>query len=236
MAIDNETRAKALESVKILGLAADHPGAGKDTAFAALVAANPGVQFENVKFADALTEELYTLFAKRVPKEDFLNIRNDPTLKDYAFNFFKPDNIDPTALNGRGGRYTAFLYNSGYKGGERMSVRQHLLIYGTHFIRENQGEPDRWLNLGLAAAQDAVARGVVPVITDVRFPNEAKRLKEIGADIAHIALDTVANAALDTLTGIAEGHLKDWDFDLRVKNVWGKPENMGVQFNAKYRW
>ncbi|AJT60820.1 hypothetical protein [Ralstonia phage phiITL-1] len=150
---------------------------------------------------------------------------------------FKIDAIDGKALNGIGSHYSAFLYNRHPELiGQRISVRQHLLIYGTEFTREFRGEQDKWLNLGIAKAQDAVARGVVPVITDVRFPNEAKRLKDIGAAIAHIAVDNLANAGLSALTGIAEGHLKDWDFDLRVKNVWGAPENMGVQFNAKYRW
>jgi len=235
VAIDTDTRARALASVRGLGLAADHPGAGKDTAFAAIVQSNPGTKFENIKFADALTEEVFALFP-RPDREDKVAIRNDPKLKDYPFMWFKIDNISGTALDGRGSRYAAFLYGLGMRGNVAMSMRQHLLLYGTEFTRVFLQEEDRWLNLGVKAADDAVARGVVPVITDVRFPNEAKALKQAGYDIAHIAVDGLANAGLAALTSIAEGHLKNWDFDLRVKNVWGKPENMGVQFNATYRW
>ncbi|MEI2606486.1 hypothetical protein V8O11_22210 [Erwinia aphidicola] len=225
-----------MKSPNIIGLAADHPGAGKDTAFAELQKANPETQFVNVKFADALTDEVAALFPK-VSREDFLNIRNDPALKDYPFNFFKIDNIDGKANNGIGSHYSAFLYNHHRELiGQRISVRQHLLIYGTEFTREFRNEKDKWLDLGLAKAASVAALGAVAVVTDVRFPNEAKRLKEAGAELVHIAADGLVNAGLDALTNIAEGHLDGWRFDLRVKNVWGKPENMGVQFNAKYRW
>ncbi|UCR90924.1 hypothetical protein [Ralstonia phage RpY2] len=231
--MDDATRQRALESVKGLGLAADHPGAGKDTAFASLQAANPGTDFVNVKFADALTAEVRALFPK-VTDDEFTEIRNDPKFKDLPLWMFAIHNIARTE---QGLDYVAFLKHEHPELiRQRMSIRQHLLIYGTEYVREFKGDEDRWLNLGVAKANEVAASGKVPVITDVRFVNEAIKLKQAGYDIAHIAADGLANAALSALTGIAEGHLKDWDFDLRVKNVWGKPENMGVQFNAKYRW
>ncbi|UXQ84873.1 hypothetical protein 10RS306A_gene4593 [Ralstonia phage 10RS306A] len=231
--MDDATRQRALDFVKGIGLAADHPGAGKDTAFAALVQANPNTEFVNIKFADALTAEVRALFP-RVSDEEFTEIRNDPKFKDLPLWMFAIHNIARTE---QGMEYVAFLKERHPELiRQRLSIRQHLLIYGTEYVREFKGDEDRWLNLGVQAADKAAAAGLVPVITDVRFPNEAKKLKQAGYDIAHIAADGLANAALSALTGIAEGHLKDWDFDLRVKNVWGKPENMGVQFNAKYRW
>ena len=231
--MDDATRQRALDSVKGIGLAADHPGAGKDTAFKALADANPGTEFVNVKFADALTAELRTLFPK-VPDDEFAEIRNDAQMKDLPLWMFAAHNIAQTA---QGNEYLAFLKERHPELiRQRISIRQHLLIYGTEYVREFKGDEDRWLNLGVQAANAVAASGKVPVITDVRFVNEAIKLKQAGYDIAHIAADGLANAALSALTGIAEGHLKDWDFDLRVKNVWGKPSDMGVQFNAKYKW
>lgn len=221
---------------RILGLAADHPGAGKDTAFEVLKEANPGTEFVNVKFADALTDEVYALFSHAMPKEEFLEYRNDPVLKDKPLFVFRPGNILLSAPNGND--YFKFLAAkySAKMDETRWSVRDHLLIYGTEFVRKHQGNENKWLDLGLQKVAEVVAAGAVAVVTDVRFPNEAKGIKEIGGQIAHVALEGAVNAGLDKLTSIAENKLKGWDFDLNVKNVWGKPKDMGVQFNAKYTW
>lgn len=222
---------------RVLGLAADHPGAGKDTAFEVLKEANPGTEFVNVKFADALTDEVYALFSHAMPKEEFLEYRNDPMLKDKPLFVFRPANI--LLSSPQGNAYFEFLferYAEKVRSEARWSVRDHLLIYGTEFVRKHLGQENKWLDLGLQKVAEVVAAGAVAVVTDVRFPNEAKGIKEIGGQIAHVALEGAVNAGLDKLTSIAENKLKGWDFDLNVKNVWGKPKDMGVQFNAKYTW
>lgn len=223
-----------MEKVKFLGLAADAPGSGKDTFFNRLQENHPdGESLVNVKFADALTTEVGRLFPY-ISREDWLEIRNDPTLKDKPMGALRPFRLNWGI--GTGSEYFKFLLDKGYDAHELMSARQHLLIYGTEFRREYKGTPNYWLDKGLEAVTGVLASGQIPVVTDVRFPNEAQALKGAGGTLLHISADWVANKVLDRTTQIAEGHLKGWRFDGYIKNIMGAPEQMEAQFNARFKF
>lgn len=216
------------EKIAILGLYGA-AGSGKDTLFELLKEQNPDVR--NIKFADALTEDVRTLFPY-IPAEEFLEVRNSQVLKDLCFNMFKPKNI---ATGSQGDRYVAFLVDKmGYDLDQRMSVRDHLDIYGTKYVREFLNQPDYWIDRTMGQIRNTVAAGKIPVITDVRFPNEFKALSLT----PQTALVKVTNAWKEakSLSGIAEGHLEGFEFDLEVHNVFNDKEAMRVQFNASYKF
>lgn len=212
----------------MIGLAADAPGSGKDTLFALLKADEP--RLVNLKFADALTEDFVRMFADSALSEDALEIRNSPDMKDWKFRGFALKNIHPDF-----DKYVAFCVSKlGMDMDAPMSARDHLDIYGTKFKREFEGNDNIWLDRGIEAAKQVYQSGNIPVFTDVRFPNEAAKVQQIGGKLIHIAADWAIQKAADKITGIAEGHLKGWDFDLQINNVFGDPDNMRAQFDAKY--
>lgn len=216
------------QQVQLLGLAADAPGSGKDTLFELLKKDEP--RLVNVKFADALTKDVVAMFRESALAADVLEIRNDPDLKNHKFNSFSLKNVHEDF-----DRYVAFCVSHlSMDMDAPMSIRDHLDIYGTKFKREHEGNDSIWLNAGMAAARAVYEAGNIPVITDVRFPNEAAKVQSIGGTLVHIAADWAVQAVADKITGIAEGKLKGWDFDLKVQNVFKDPENMKAQFNAKY--
>ena len=203
-------------------------GSGKDTFFEQLKAQNPDVR--NIKFADALTRDVSMLFPDIEPGE-FFDIRNSQDLKDRPLNMFKPKNI---ATGSMGDRYCAFLVDvMGRDLDERMSCRDHLDIYGTKYVREYLNQPNYWVDRCLGQVRNTMAAGKIPVITDLRFPNEFEALKGLPMETA---LVQVVNKWQDAknLTGIAEGHLKGLSFDLEVHNLFNDKEAMSVQFNLKY--
>lgn len=220
------------EQVQLLGLAADAPGSGKDTLFSLLKADEP--RLVNLKFADALTEDFVRMFKDQAAfdEDDLRRIRNDPELKDRKWNTLKLKNIHPDF-----DKYVSFcVSNLGMDIEAPMSAREHLDIYGTKFKREFEGNDNIWLDLGIAAAKRVYQDGNIPVFTDVRFPNEAANVQQIGGKLIHIAADWAIQKAADKITGIAEGHLKGWDFDLQINNVFKDPDNMKVQFYANYKF
>lgn len=82
----------------------------------------------------------------------------------------------------------------GYDDGE-ITGREYLQWYGTEAHREIFDE-DFWVDavlpkdnpnqLSLFAKTDEVFRGEIVVITDVRFPNEAGRIKSLGGEVWQI--------------------------------------------------
>lgn len=216
--------------VNFLALCADAPGSGKDTLFNLLAADNP--LLDNIKFSDALTDEVANLFSFQMDREDFLEVRHNPATKDYKLASFKPANI----WGSYGSDYMRFLLESGWDLDERMSARDHLNVYGTQYIRDFKKQDNYWLDRGLKAVEDSLAKGRIPVITDVRFPNEAKRVQEAGGTLIRVAADFALGALADRTVAIAEGHLEGWRFDADIKNVFNQPDNMKAQFNARFKF
>lgn len=76
-------------------------------------------------------------------------------------------------------------------------------------------DPNAWLN--------AVMRQVKPggkyVITDVRFPNEAQAIKDVGGQVWRIERPGTGPANAH----VSETALDDWPFDLLIRNQWDLP-------------
>lgn len=219
-----------MEKIELLGLAADAPGSGKDTLFAQLKETSDR-ELVNVKFADTLSKDIYEMFSGGCfGMDDLKFIRNDPKTKDEPFNAFKLANIGTAFAD-----YADFCTNvMGENPDTPRSIRWHLDVYGTKYRREHLNDPDIWVRKGLEAAKAAYDAGHIPVFTDVRFPNEAAAIQRVGGKVVHIAADWAMQQVANKITGIAEGHLKNWKFDLKVNNVFSDPHNMTAQFNAKF--
>lgn len=216
---------EAKPRVVVLGLGA-MAGAGKDT-FLSLLAERADIV--NVKFADALTDEVAALFSERVTREDFQALRDNSHDKDVKMGVFRPRNVENAS-------YRRFLADQGYDTDAPMSIRDHLVLYGTDYVRQYLGKDDEWLNKGLKRIREVSDKGLIPVVTDVRFPNEAQAIKDLGGTLVSITADWLANRALDAITAKAEGLLKDVQFDAKLINVWGDPASMKGQFYAKFRF
>jgi len=216
---------EAKPRVAVLGLGA-MAGAGKDT-FLGLLADRPDIV--NVKFADALTDEVAFLFSTRVTREDFQALRDNSHDKDVKMGVFRPRNVEDVA-------YREFLYAQGYSPDAPMSIRDHLVLYGTDYVRTWLGDESYWLDMGMNRIEEVIEKGLIPVVTDVRFPNEAQAIKDLGGTLVSITADWLANRTLNAITAKAEGLLKDVKFDAKLVNVWGDPASMKGQFYAKFRF
>lgn len=197
---------------KLVGFAASGPGAGKDTTFLNLREA--GLPVENIKFATKLEQEVYRQFQGMNP-EDLAWIRNDPTAKDQPFHFLSIDNTK------EGSGYHCWLLGRTLDMDDPRSMRWHLIQYGTSYVRKYLGKDSYWLDEGMAAAQLTHTRGSLPIITDVRFPNEAKAIKDAGGLLVYLNSPWSTN----TNGGIADGLIDPKDCHLVIDTIQGKPKH-----------
>lgn len=219
------SKQEAKPRVAVLGLGA-MAGAGKDT-FMALLADRADIV--NVKFADALTDAVAGLFSTRVTRDDFQALRDNSHDKDVKMGIFRPRNVENES-------YRHFLHREGIGLDAPLSIRDHLVLYGTDYVRQYLGSDSYWLDKGMRRIREVTDKGLIPVVTDVRFPNEAQAIKDLGGTLVSITADWLANRALDAITAKAEGLLKDVQFDAKLINVWGDPASMKGQFYAKFRF
>lgn len=205
--------------VQMLGLYSDAPGSGKDT-FANLLA-QEYPQVKVLHFADALTDEVAKLFPEVI---DFYEIRNEPKLKDWKFNMFALKNAHPDFDH-----YVSFCVSKlGLDMDQARSVREHLLLYGTKYVREYLGRDSAWVDAGIKAARAVYEAGGVPVFADVRFPNERDVIQRIGGKVLHIV--PTWGRELDETTSIAEGKIPTVSLDGSIFNTQGHPDGMLRQF------
>lgn len=61
-------------------------------------------------------------------------------------------------------------------------VRRLLQVIGTEAVRNIVGE-DTWVNIAMRKIVEQLDEGHNVVVTDVRFPNEAERIREVGGHI-----------------------------------------------------
>lgn len=210
----------------MLGIAADTQGAGKDTLFKLLQDA--GLPVDNIKFADTLTREVLGMFDHLMPYADLVELRNDRITKDAPLSCFALKNC-------RNSAYVKWaLEHLGATWEGRLSIRQHMLWFGTGFTRGHLGQEDHYLDAGLRAARDSFSAGRIPVITDVRFPNEFARIRRIGGHLVHIEAPWVT--ACGDPSQIAEGHLKGLTFDAHIKNSLNDPSTMKDQLYAHFHF
>ena len=81
-----------------------------------------------------------------------------------------------------------------------MSPRELWIRFGTHAVRQNVYQ-DTWA--------DALLRGAVCdvlIVTDVRFPGEAKKIAESGGFLVRID-----NPSIPKYSDIADGSMDDWE-------------------------
>lgn len=197
---------------KLVGFAASGPGAGKDTTFNILKA--KGLPVVNIKFAEALEQEVYNQFM-HLRTEDVHWIRHSPTAKDNPFYFLSVNELVP-------GGYRSWLREElAFKGlGDPRSMRWHLIQYGTNYVRKYLGKENFWLDEGMRKAQLTHTCDELPVITDVRFPNEAKAIKDAGGLLVYLNSPWSTNGN----GGIADGLIDPKDCHLVINTVHGNKE------------
>lgn len=197
----------------LVGLAASGPGAGKDTTFNALVA--KGVNAANVKFATALEQEVYAQFQGMNPR-DLDWIRNDPVAKDQPFHFLSIDNTK------EGSGYHCWLLGRTLDMDDPRSVRWHLIQYGTNYVRKYLGRDSYWLDKGLQEAKKIThTTDKTAIVTDVRFPNEARAIKDNGGLLVYLNSPWSQN----NNGGIADGLIRPEDCHLIINTIEGNKEH-----------
>lgn len=220
-----------LKQAHMIGLVAPRPGSGKDTFYEQLQLASPETRLKNVKFAKALENEVYDLFPK-VPLADLQWIRNDSTAKDHPFNFLALDKVDATGLITQDTKaYFKWATEvQGYDTKEARSMRWHLVEYGTNFKRKYLNKDSYWLDKGMSTAKHWYDGGVLPVITDVRFPNEAAKVKRVGGILVYIQPDWTPSES----GGVADGLISPEDCHITVRNLKVNKTNMVKEFLNEY--
>ncbi|MBN86650.1 MAG: hypothetical protein CL885_03920 [Dehalococcoidia bacterium] len=68
---------------------------------------------------------------------------------------------------------------------EKELIRPFLVAYGTHLRRKIN--PDCWIDVVKPKLKKNKAEGLIPVLTDVRFPNELNWIREEGGKVIHIS-------------------------------------------------
>lgn len=100
----------------------------------------------------------------------------------------------------------------------RISGREYLQFYGTEAHRDVFGQ-DFWLDAVLPMNELRRDADVL-VVTDVRFPNEAQRVKDYGGYLWHIRRESVIP---ESAHASEAGLSPDW-FDVVIDNDKGIPE------------
>ena len=136
-------------------------------------------------------------------------------IPEYKFedNEFKKSNL------GKEWNYNDFGKIGG-KNNQPMSIRELLQKLGTDALR-NTLHNDVWVNALMAdyipncTPTDAFSKDLPNwIITDTRFPNEAKSIKDAGGVV--IRVDRMSIAPINT--HYSEIALDDWDFDYYIEN------------------
>ncbi len=87
-----------------------------------------------------------------------------------------------------------------------ITPRLVLQLIGTEFGREV--DENVWINIGIRRCLQTLDKGITPILTDIRFVNEARRAAEAGAKILFVARPSSSN----TEVGI-KGHQSEAEVD-----------------------
>lgn len=180
--------------MKIVGLSG-YARSGKDEAARALA----DLGYQRIAFADKLREFLYAL-------NPIVGIRP----------VFKEGYIDPVVYKTTRLREVIDEYGwDGYKESEHVSeIRPLLQRLGTE-----AGRDVLWDSIWIDAALDDLEDDGKYVITDARFPNEAKAIQSRGGVIWRVERHGNGPATLpDGTVHRSETSLDDWEFDLTLYN------------------
>lgn len=209
---------------KIIGLMGVK-GCGKDT-FAAILVKQHG--FVRIGFADELYRQVAQTYGVTV---EFLGERTtkETDLPELALSNCKEPGFVQCVLETLGWDNT--LENLE----KPLSPRTVLQLWGTEF-RRLRGQDSYWLDIVARALKDQPERSFV--VTDVRFPNEMKFMKDEGATLVRVrrpaqeereAKERLQNGRA---THASETALANAKADVEVFNVEGQPEAMAENANA----
>lgn len=95
---------------------------------------------------------------------------------------------------------------------------------GTEWGREVI-DPDLWANIGLSKADRLTADGDMVFFDDMRFPNEALKIKDRGGFLVRV----VRPGAVLTEPHASEGQLDGWEFDY---TIWNEFDLHWLKFKA----
>lgn len=178
----------------IIGLSG-RAGSGKDTVYS-ILAGLYGSGCESVSFATPI--------------------------KEAAKLMFRPLGLTDWHVDGPSEARSASIRGFAQQVGIQMDARHILQTLGTEWGRYCI-HPDIWVALGLIKARELEAMGRhVVVITDVRFENEMKAIRESGGELWHIT-----RPAGSKLKGKAAVHASERDL---VRPAWWKRAFLGKQW------
>lgn len=178
---------------RIVGLSG-YARSGKDTAAQVLLAAG----WERRSFADRLREFLRALN----PIVPHGYIGTEPSFNTWSEPLRVGDLVD--------------AYGWEFAKEEWAEVRELLQRCGTEAGRKVLGE-DVWVNATLDDLPDPTKPPVV--ITDVRFPNEARAVKSLGGMVIRVNRPGIGpKTASDGTIHSSETALDDWPFDAVIEN------------------
>jgi hypothetical protein len=104
---------------------------------------------------------------------------------------------------------------------DKAQFRLMLQWLGTEFAREYVGPDDFWIRLFQQKVEEAEKWGLAVVCDDVRFPNEAKRLRELGFLIVKVIRDeTDRQASLQAAGDVGANHSSETSVDLIDADVY----------------
>jgi hypothetical protein len=110
-------------------------------------------------------------------------------------------------------------------------IRALLQFWGTDYRRRE--DPDYWIKAAVGYAERVAADGMVPVFTDVRFPNEADAIRTRGGAIIRLkAMEHTRHARGATYgSHLSETAMDDYEEDFSLWNDDGAQPGHEV-----YRW
>jgi len=117
--------------------------------------------------------------------------------------------IDPILFNGR--RLTAFIDEYGWELAKgHYEVRRLLQTLGV--AARNVIDSDVWVNAAVAKIEAITSNCI---ITDVRFENEAQKIKDLGGQVWRVERPGIK--AINE--HISESNLDSWEFDRYIRNT-----------------
>ena len=190
------SRERDADTTMIVGLSGQKRS-GKDTIAAYLVKEH---NFERKAFADPLKRSVAALFD--IPYSEVDKLKLDDDLLVGIGSNGKPE-------------YDQWIQ---YEGFRALSFREFLQRYGTESHRDVFGQ-DFWLDHTLPVQGFYPGRAIV--VTDVRFTNEAARIRELGGIVVRVSRNNSSAAPSDQDQHRSEVIDFDWDYLIENDGSFG---------------
>jgi hypothetical protein len=135
------------------------------------------------------------------------------TACDYLMRKLAP--LNPERMSFAGALYDILYYAQAVCGFPKAKDRKFLQWIGTEWARAQ--DPDVWINI-VRRKIEATPRDVPIIVTDLRFPNEAKMLAEMGFTLVRIMRDPSLRGESLNIGHASEIGLLNYDWDLVIEN------------------